>query len=165
MKTLQQHITEKLVLNNKSKIRAMATCHPDYDELQKKKPKFDFTIDAICDCISNLIWAYERDGEVFNLDYPGFDHGVDCNDIKKSFRDKLEKCGSLHSICYVLNEKWSDEDNCPSDDRWSFYSCLATWYEDLGYFEEPYHCEDLEHYIIYNDKALTNKLLAGSWLK
>ena len=157
-------------MNNNSKIRKQKeNYHPDYDELQNRKPKLDFDINGICDSISNFLWALERDGENLKLDYPGFDHGVNSDNPaefnpSQLFKKKLEKCGSLHSICHVLNEKWSDDDNLPEDDRWAFYACISSWYEELGYFEKPYHCEDLEHYIIYNDKNLTNKLLSDSWL-
>jgi hypothetical protein len=163
MKTLHTYISEKLLINKNSE--QMSVCfHPDYDELQKKKPKFNFDDNGICDSILNLLWSMESNNDDLKLDYPGFDHDVDGDDPQKSFKNKLEKCGSLHSICHVLNEKWSDEENLSEDDRWEFYSSISSWYEELGYFEKPYHCKDLEHYIIYNDKRLTNELLNGSWL-
>jgi hypothetical protein len=168
MKTLHTYISEKLVLTNKTKIRKTTTCHPDYDKLQKTEPKVDFNNDGICDSFANFLWQFEREGDVLKLDYPDFDHGVDSDNPtefnpSQLFKKKLEKCGSLHSICHVLNEKWSDEQNCRPDDRWAFYAAISSFYEE-EYFEKPYHCEDLEHYIIYNDKQLTNKLLNGGWL-
>lgn len=170
MKTLHTYISEKLVLTNKSKIRKTTTCHPDYDKLQKTEPKLDFGDVEICDSISNFLWQFEKNGDVLKLDYPGFDHNVDSENPtefnpSQLFKKKLEKCESLHSICHVLNEKWSDEDNLPDDDRWAFYACIAEFYEDCGLDLGEYHCKDMEHYIIYNDKHLTNRLLKGSWLK
>lgn len=164
MKTLHTYISEKLVLTNKSKIRKMSPFHPDYDKLQKIEPKVDFNSEGICDAIFNLLWHFKDRGDEFKLDYPDFDHGVDCGNPITAFKNKLEKCGSLHSICHVLNEKWSDEENCRPDDRWAFYACISSWYEELEYFEKPYYCYDLEHYIIYHDKFFTNKLLKEGWL-
>ena len=140
MKNLTTYISEKLVLTNnwlnKSKICKIAPYHLDYDELQKKTPKFKFNEEGICDSIFNLLCYFKDQGDDFKLDYPGFDHGVDSDNPIIAFKNKLEKCGSLHSVCHVLNEKWSDEDNLPEDDRWAFYSCIGDWYEELEYFDK-----------------------------
>ena len=148
MKTLNNYLTEKLKLS------------------KNLKPSIEFEKGIIADAIYNVFWGVDdqikrnnkKDIEDYfiRFDYPGFDHNIDgkYDSFAEGFVAKVKAVGSLYDVCHFLNEKWSDEEKCRPDDRWAFYATVASYYEDMGGYDEPYHCRDMENFIAYYDEEL-----------
>lgn len=154
MKTLHTYISEKLVINKNSG-QNNVNFHPNYDELQKKTPKEKFDDYSLYDSFLNYFEQCDKDNTNCFFD-PAFNF-ITTKKQTKAFHEALKEFNSLHQVCYILNNSMSDEAGVSGDNRWVFYNGLSDWYYDMT--EQEYLYEDLEHYIIYNDKKLTNVLL------